>query len=127
MKKLLFIATIVALFLGVLSFASCKADHDQFTQQGTYLNYQFSVGDQVNVNRYEIEVSLTGNSNDLSGWTTAGTLLATQEGLAHTYTLQVDATRWFQQSKNGIIYSRIKSVDNDGKFMYSKIQTNIYQ
>lgn len=124
MKKSFFIATVVALFLGVLSFISCTPDHDSLNDgQPSYLNYEFSVAEQVNVQQYEIEVSTTGNVN--GEWTTAGVLMANTGGLTHTYNLQVDVTRWFKEVK--VLYSRIKSVDLDGKVMYSKIQTTTYQ
>lgn len=120
MKKFFCIATIVALFLGVLSFVSCTPDHDQFDGfDGTALSYEFSVADQVNVNRFEIEISITGNVN--GEWTTGGMLLPVEQGLIHDYALKVDVTDWFKD--HSVIYSRIKTVDKDGKLTYSSIQT----
>ena len=124
MKKILFISTVVALFLGALSFVGCTPDHDDLNDgQSSYLNYEFSVDDQVNVKQYEIEVSTTGNVNE--SWTTAGILMANTGGTIHDYTMQVDVTHWFKDIN--VLYSRIKSVDLDGKVMYSKIQTTKYQ
>lgn len=122
MKKFLFYSTIIALLLGVLSCTSCKPNHDNLNDgRPSYLNYEFSVDDQVNVQQYEIEVSLTGNVNNLSDWTTGGMLLANVGGLTHKYNLQVEVTHWFKEAN--IIYSRIKTVDIDGKVLYSAITT----
>lgn len=121
MKKFLFYSTIIALLLGVLSCTSCKPNHDDLNDgRPSYLNYEFSVDDQVNVAQYEIEVSITGNTDKPEDWTTGGMLLANVGGLTHKYNLQVEVTHWFKQAN--IIYSRIKSVDLDGKVQYSAIQ-----
>jgi hypothetical protein len=120
MKKFLFINTVVALVLSAISFLSSCDKKDQFNDfDGTALKYEFSVADQVNVNRYEIEISTTGDIN--GSWTTGGMLLAIQEGLTHDYTLNVDVTDWLKDYST--IYSRIKTVDIDGKVKYSSIQT----
>lgn len=122
MKKFLFYFTVMTLLLGVLSCTSCKPNHDNLNDgRPSYLNYEFSVDDQINVQQYEIEVSLTGNVDKPEDWTTAGMLLANTGGLTHKYTLQVEVTRWFKEAK--IIYSRIKSIDLDGKVQYSTIST----
>jgi hypothetical protein len=109
----------------IVLFSSCTPDHDEVLDFGKhdYLNYEFSVGDQVNVKQYEIEVSVTGNVNE--SWDSAGLLFANIGGLTHNYTMQVDVTHWFK--KTNVLYSRIKSVDFDGKVMYSKIETTKYQ
>jgi hypothetical protein len=120
MKKFLFINTVVALVLSAIFFLSSCDKKDQFNDfDGTALKYEFSVADQVNVNRYEIEISTTGDIN--GSWTTSGMLLAIQEGLTHDYTLNVDVTDWLKDYST--IYSRIKTVDIDGKVKYSSIQT----
>lgn len=128
MKKFLFSSTVAAIIIAssMIVSQSCTPNKDEIiSNQNSYLNYEFSVDDQINVKQYEIEVSLTGNVEKSEDWTTGFILMAQTGGLSHNYTAQVDVTHWFKESK--IIYSRIKSVDNDGKIQYSKVTTTKYQ
>jgi len=127
MKKFLYTSTVIALILGAISFLpSCKANHDDIiSNQNSYLNYEFSVDDQINVKQYEIEISTTGNVNNPGDWTTGFILMSETGGLSHNYTAQVDVTHWFKDVRT--IYSRIKSVDIDGKTQYSKVTITKYQ
>jgi hypothetical protein len=123
MKKFLFLNTVAAIIITstMIVSQSCTPNHDSLNDgQSSYLNYEFSVDDQINVKQYEIEVSTTGNVDNLSDWTTAFILMSETGGLTHDYTAQVDVTRWFKGSN--VVYSRIKTVDNDGKILYSTIQ-----
>lgn len=121
MKRIMFYSTVLALVLGSLSFlVSCDNKKDQFADyDGIGLNYEFSVADQQNVDRFEIIVSTTGNVNEQ--WTAAGMLLPIEQGLIHDYTLKVDITDWLKNYS--VIYTRIKTVDKDGKLTYSPVQT----
>jgi hypothetical protein len=120
MKRVLNIMTVTALILGAISFLpSCEPDKDGIISGEHYLNYNFSVADQMNVKQYEIVVSTTG---DVEGqWTSAGVLFAIQEGMIHDYVMSVDVTRWFKSVD--VLYSRIKTTDLDGKITYSKVMT----
>lgn len=128
MKKFLLCNTIaaIAIVLAMVTQQSCTPNHDDIiSNQNSYLNYEFSVDDQINVKQYEIEISTTGDVSKSGDWTTGFILASETGGLSHTYTAQVDVTHWFKDVK--VIYSRIKSVDLDGKVQYSSVTITKYQ
>lgn len=109
MKQLLII------LLGVFMLASCTKNHDDLAKKQdlkSFLNYEFVVGEQVNVNKYEIEVSTDGIT-----FQTVAYVLAFDN--VTTYKAKVEITDHFKNSDR--VYSRIKSVDNDGKILYSTV------
>jgi len=128
MKKFLFSSTVAAIIIAssMIVSQSCTPNKDEIvSNQDSYLNYEFSVDDQINVKQYEIEISITGDVSKSDDWTTAFVLMSETGGLSHTYTAQVDVTRWFKQSNT--VYSRIKSVDLDGKTQYSAVNITKYK
>ena len=74
------------------------------TAKGTELTWK--VGGEVNVARYDVERSTTGNG----GFAKIGSIVATGSS-RYTFT---DATNF-----TGDVFYRIKNVDNDGRFKYS--------
>ena len=115
MKKFLFISTIVALFLGVLCITSCHQKEIFSSGTHDYITCDFSVGEQVNVNHYEIEVSVDAGHSFTD---VAGVVLASEK-LEDTYHIKADVTRFYKLTS--VLYTRIKSVDSDGKVLYSSI------
>lgn len=99
-----------------VALISCTKQNSYTNDTPTYLLYEFSVGEQVNVSHYEIETSTDGEV-----FKTAGILLASDK-TEDLYSIKVDISKEFGVSP--VIYSRIKSIDKDGKFDYSIISRN---
>lgn len=113
MKLLLIVSSA---FVVVFSFASCIKKEiipSSTLHPENTLVVSFDVKDQVNVAKYTIELSETGNNfvNE------AGVVLADNLALSR-YSINVDITG-YQKA----IYVRIKSTDVDGQVDYSKIVT----
>ena len=67
----------------------------------------WTVGEQINVKRYEIEHSLNGSSFSYVGKIIAG------NNLSYSFN--------YPDAKQGLNYFRLKTIDNNGKISYSKI------
>ena len=112
MKTLLISSKFVLLF----AFSSCTKQEtlsSSTLHPENTLVVSFDVEDQVNVARYTIQLSETGN-NFVDE---AGVVLADNLALSK-YSINVDVTG-YQKA----IYVRIKSTDVDGQVDYSKIVT----
>jgi hypothetical protein len=75
------------------------------------IDVNFVAVEQVNVNRYEIEVSKNG-----SDFSTLGSVSASSNGRYRTNYAITDAI------KSASLYVRLKTVDNDGKVEYSAVR-----
>jgi len=106
MKKLLSVLSLI-----VMSSCSKGMETDLVYE----IEYEIPVYEQVSVSHYEIETSSDGIN-----FTPAAIIFA-NELAEFTYKTKVDVTNYFTGST---LYSRIKSIDIDGKFDYSPILRN---
>ena len=99
--------------MAALVLVSCTKDKSAISHSNTdySLSYTFDVGEQISVSHYIVEISINGTT-----WEDAGMILASDKEEDH-YTIKVDASHWFKD--HDMIMSRIKSVDIDGKMLYS--------
>ena len=80
-------------------------------QKGSGVSIDWSTSQELNSNRFEIEKSVDGNS----GWSYVGTVRgAGNSSVARTYSL------YDSRPYSGFNFYRIKQVDKDGQFKYSK-------
>jgi hypothetical protein len=100
---------VIAVILTVITVA-CKKD---ILSEKRYLNYEFTVGDQVNVDKYEIEVS-----TDSKIYESVGLIWPITNESEPTYSIKIDVTRFFKNTN--MIYTRLKAVDKDGSITYYK-------
>lgn len=100
MKKLIGMA-----ILSALVFTSCSKN-EQLDVKKDNIELNLQVGEQVSVDRYEIEGSNTGSDFKVINSFKAST--KTEDSYQFTFT-------------SNYKYLRIKSVDIDGKFSYSSV------
>lgn len=106
------IAMFALLFVMILTSCNKKAT----TSISNTLEVTFNVEEQENVDAYVIQVSQDGKS-----FTDKAVIFTDPDikRLNWTYKGNVDVSMY-----KGAIYSRVKSVDRDGKFLYSQIMVN---
>ena len=75
-----------------------------------YVLLKWTVDNEFNADHYEVE-----RSSDATHFSTIGTQTALNLLYTHQYTLED------HNPFSGIVYYRLKSIDNDGKYSYSKI------
>jgi hypothetical protein len=79
-------------------------------QHNTGINVDWSVSQQLNMDKYEVEKSLTGIN-----FNTSGTIAATSTTGSENYS-------WFDATPNiGANFYRIKMIDNNGVYTYSQV------
>lgn len=100
----------------ILLFTSCKKE-DSFSKAPVHpentLVVTFDVEEQVNVSKYQIELSETGTDFVYA----PGVILANNLAISK-YSINIDVSK-YQKA----IYVRIKSTDIDGQVDYSKVVT----
>jgi hypothetical protein len=111
MKKLSLLIAIFSVFV----LASCdKKQEDVFKPEiPSFANIEFSVAEQENVQQYEIELSLDGESYKQIG------LVLASDKTEENYNIKINITRFFKEAN--ILKIRVKALDKDGKFLYSKV------
>lgn len=111
MKKKLLVLILSAITTALV-LTSCKKEG--FTNSTKdYLKVEFSVGEQQSVNRYEVETSTDGANFSISA------VILASINLEDSYSVKVDVTKLFKD--HPLVFTRIKEVDIDGKFLYSFI------
>lgn len=103
----------------MLITVSCTKSTEQRSQEPVTLDIEFGVAEQENVSHYVIETSVNGVT-----YSDAGVVFATTN-MEEVYQTTIDATNLFSQSKT--VFTRIKSVDIDGKIDYSEIRRTTKQ
>jgi hypothetical protein len=78
---------------------------------GKINNLQWTVSNEQNINRYEVERSIDNTNN----FTSVGTVAPQVSSSQHTYTYADNIAA----VTAAVIYYRIKQIDNDGQFTYS--------
>jgi len=81
---------------------------------GSFTELNWQTGVELNNDHFEIE----RRHESETGFTVIGQELASEDGLAAKHNYGYDD---FDASKSGIYYYRLKQVDKDGHFTYSKI------
>lgn len=116
MKKLLFLLSFATCFMFTSCDKSSLKDEGIKSSAKKFITYEFTVAEQENVNHYEIQVS-----TDAITYTTIGIIMASTK-MEDNYKIKVNASKYFEKSNT--VYSRIKSIDIDQRFLYSTISAN---
>ncbi len=103
--------SLFVILLSIVFFTACKKENiNAANNVPTLMEISFDALEQQNVSHYKIEVSENGSSFQEMGMIFSDYLVETK------YSIQIDVTKF-----TGHLYARVKSVDEDGKFSYSKI------
>lgn len=96
-----------------LAISSCSKEVLTAASPTYELEYNIPVYEQENVSHYNVEISPDGKE-----YTTIGVIFAST-AMEDNYKININVTRFFTYSET--IYTRIKSNDINGKFMYSPV------
>ncbi|HMU45420.1 MAG TPA: S8 family serine peptidase [Chitinophagaceae bacterium] len=97
-----------------------------FTAKKTNLSkdvlLEWKTTDEINVNRFEIELAKGNNGLQQNQFTSIGSVTSSGNATQENYYQFTD----IETSKSGIRYYRLKIIDNDGSFKYSAVRPVLF-